>query len=328
MFVTPAVAGTTLYVGSCSGRFYSLDLATGADRWVYDTSADGSPAQFHGDVLIDGTWLFVGADAQPVGHLYAFDTASGRVAWKLPFPGGVPASVLGRSGVVYAQAAGGEVWAVEAATGELVWLHGALGPGAASQRQVDPLLAGDRLVVGWPSGDVEALDPATGDLQWSARIGQRLNTSLAEVGGHVVVGAVDGKLHALALADGRPRPPIDLGGLPYGDLVATGGCLLVLHSGDGHSLSCLDAARGASVWRRDFASEIGTFRPLVLGNTVVVGYAGRLVGITLEDGADAWSCAVDGVPRGLNADGDRLYIGMQSGTVTALPLASCKGEKG
>jgi len=327
VFITPAVAGSTLYIGSCSGRFYALDIVTGADRWAYDTSADGSPAQFHGDVLIAGNRLFVGADAQPVGHLYAFDAVSGRVAWKLPFPGGVPARVLGRGDVVYAQASGGEAWAVEGATGELVWLHEAVGPGAVSQRQVDPLLAGDSLVVGWPSGDVEALDAVTGDLVWSARIGQRLNTSLAAVGGHVVVGAVDGKLHALALADGRPRPPIDLGGLPYGDLVATDRCLLVLHSSGDHSLSCLDVARGESVWTRKFASEIGTFRPLLLGDAVVVGYAGRLVGLDLADGTDAWSCAVDGVPRGLNADDDRLYVGMQSGTVTALPLAQCIGER-
>jgi outer membrane protein assembly factor BamB len=325
VFITPAVAGSALYIGSCSGRFYALDLATGADRWVYDTSVDGSPAQFHGDLLIAGGRLFVGSDTDPVGHLYAFDAASGRLAWKLPSPGGVPARVLGRDDVVYAQTAAGEVWAVDGATGELVWLHRAVGPGAAGRRQVDPLVEGDRLVVGWPSGDVEALDAATGDLLWRAQIGERLNTSLAAVGGPVLVGSMDGELHALTLADGRARPPIDLGGLPYGDLVAAGRCLLVLHAGDGHSLSCLDAASGATVWTRSFVSEIGTFRPLLLGDAVVIGYAGRLVALGLSDGADAWSCAVDGVARGLNADGDRMYVGMQGGTVTALPLAQCTG---
>ena len=313
-----------LYIGSCSGRFYALDLATGADRWVYDTSADGPPAQFHGDLLLAGGRVFVGSDAEPVGHLYAFDAASGRVAWKLPSPGGVPVAVLGRGDVVYAQTAAGEVWAVDQATGELAWLHRADGPGAADRRQVDPVLEGDRLVVGWPSGDVEALDAATGDLLWRARLGQRLNTALAVVGGHVLVGSVDGKLHALALADGRARPPIDLGGLPYGDLVAAGRCLLVLHATEGHSLSCLDAASGATVWTRSFASEIGTFRPLLLGEAAVIGYAGRLVALGLADGAEAWSCAVDGVPRGINADGDRLYVGMQSGTVSSLPIAQCR----
>lgn len=71
--------------------------------------------------------------------------------------------------------------------------------------------------------------------------------------------------------------------------------------------------------------EIGTFRPLLLGDAVVLGYDGRLVALDLADGAEAWSCAVDGLPRGLNADGDRLYVGMLSGKVTALPIAQCRG---
>jgi outer membrane protein assembly factor BamB len=313
-----------LYIGSCSGRVYALDLATGADRWVYDSSADGAPAQFHGDPLLAGGRLFIGGDADPAGHLYAFDAASGSVAWKLPSPGGVPAQVLARGDLVYAQTAAGEVWAVDQATGEVAWLHRAAGPGAAGRRQVDPVLEGDRLVVGWPSGDVEALDAATGELLWRARLGQRLNTSLAAAGGHVLVGSVDGELHALALVDGHPRPPIDLGGLLYGDLVASGRCLLVLQAGDGHSLSCLDAARGVTVWRRSVPAEIGTFRPLLLGEAVVIGYAGRLVALDLTDGAEAWSCAVEGVPRGLAADGDRLYVGMLSGKVTALPITHCR----
>jgi len=313
-----------LYIGSCSGRFYALDLATGADRWVYDTSADGPPAQFHGDLLLFGGRLFVGSDTDPVGYLYAFDAASGRLTWKLPSPGGVPARVLARGDLVYAQTAAGEVWAVDQATGELAWLHRAVGPGAAGRRQVDPVLEGDRLVVGWPSGDVEALDGATGELLWRVQVGQRLNTSLVAVDGHVLVGSFDGKLHRLALADGRTRPPIDLGGLPYGDLIAIDRCLLVLHATAGHSLSCLDAASGAKVWTRSFASEIDTFRPLVLGQAVVIGYAGRLVALDLADGGEVWSCAVDGMPRGLNADGDRLFVGMQSGTVTALPIAQCR----
>lgn len=313
-----------LFVGSCSGRFYALNLATGADRWVYDTSADGSPAQFHGDVLLAGGHVFVGTDAEPVGHLYAFDATSGRVASKLPSPGGVPAQVLARGGLVYAQTAAGEVWAVDQATGEVAWLHRAAGTGAAGWRQVDPVLEGDRLVVGWPSGDVEALDAATGELLWRVQLGQRLNTSLAAVGGEVLVGSVDGKLHALALDDGRSQPPADLGGLPYGDVVLADRCLLVLHvSGGRSSVSCLDAASRQAVWTQSFSSEIGTFRPLVLGDSVVIGREGGLVALDLADGAEVWSCPVEGLPRGLAAGGDRLYIGMLSGKVTALPIAQC-----
>jgi outer membrane protein assembly factor BamB len=265
---------------------------------------------------------------EPTGHLYAFDLVSGRVAWKLPSPGGVSAQVLGQDGRLFAQAASGEVWAIEASTGRRVWLHRSVGPGAAGWRQVDPVLAGERLVVGWPSGDIEALDAGTGQLLWRVSLGKTPNTSVVAVGDNILVGTLDGRLHRLALADGRALTPLELGGMPFGDLVNAARCVLVLTAKDGYSLSCLDAARGTSVWKRTFPSELTTFRPLLLGDVVVVGYKGQLVGLGMDDGVDAWSCPVDGVPRGLNADKERLYVGTLSGLVTALPLAACQREPG
>lgn len=265
---------------------------------------------------------------EPTGHLYAFDRVSGAVAWKLPSPGGVSTQVLGRDGHVYAQTTSGEVWAVEASTGRRVWLHRAVGPGAAGWRQVDPVLAGERLVVAWPSGDIEALDPGSGQLVWRVTLGRTPNTSLVVVGDHVLVGTMDGSLHRLALVDGRALAPVDLGGMPFGDLVVAERCVLVLTSKDGYSLSCVDATRGTSIWKRTFPSELATFRPLLLSDVVVVGYKGQLVGLGLADGVDAWACPVDGVPRGLSADKERLYVGTLSGLVSALPLAACQRGPG
>jgi outer membrane protein assembly factor BamB len=356
VFITPAVAGATLYIGSCSGRFLALDLATGEPRWSHDTAKDGAPAQFHGDVLLQDGFVFVGADADPVGHLYAFDVASGRLAWKLAFPGGVPAQVLGRAGVVFAQAANGEVWALEARTGKVAWTHRAESAGPLNLRQVDPVLAGDRLVVGWPSGDVEALDASSGRLLWRAATGSRLNTSIVVAGSHVLVGAMDGKLHRLALADGAAKGARALGGLPFGDLMVTDRCLLVLTMKDGahegletdvgtgsdehplvphldhllYRLSCRDEERGEPRWEREYPSEITTFRPLVLDGEVIVGYRGRLTALRVADGSDVWACAVEGVPRGTSADAEQLYVGTLAGTVVAFPrrqiAQSCRLE--
>jgi outer membrane protein assembly factor BamB len=327
VFITPAVAGKTLYIGSCSGRFLALDAATGVLRWVYDTAVDGPAAEFHGDVLIDGDLLFVGADAEPVGHLYAFELATGKVAWKLPFPGGVPAQVLGGGDLVYGQAASGEVWALERHTGKMVWIHRAVSPGAARPLQLDPVLAGDRLVAGWPNGDVEAVNASTGELLWRAALGSRPNTSLVAAGGRVLVGTADGKLHRLALADGKAAGPIEVGGMPFGDLVVVERCLVVLTARDGYQVSCRDPDGGEARWQRSFTSELLTFRPLQLGRELVVGYRDALVGLRLDDGLDAWSCAIAGVPRGLSAAGEQLFVGTLAGVVMAFPqraLEECK----
>ena len=323
MFITPAVAGETVYIGSCAGRFYAFDAATGAERWVYDTAQDGTPAQFHGDALLAKGRLFVGSDTDPVGHLYAFDLATGRPTWKLAFPGGVQSQVLGRGELIYAQTVMGEVWAIDGSTSRVAWVHHAVAAGVVGQ-QVDPVLAGDRLIVGWHSGDVEALDTASGDLLWRVSLGHQINTSLVVAGDSVLVAAVDGKLHRVALADGRAGAAIALGGYPVGDLVVAGRCLLVLTVKDGYSVSCRDAQTGESVWSRSFTSELSTYRPLILDDEVVVGYQGRLLGLHLDGGGDAWSCPVDGVPRGLNVVANRLYVGMLGGLVTAMPLELCR----
>ena len=77
MFITPAVAGERVYFGSCPGSYFAVDRASGEVRWSYDTSQDGTTAQFHGDALITDELVVVGSDAQPMGQLYAFDRASG-----------------------------------------------------------------------------------------------------------------------------------------------------------------------------------------------------------------------------------------------------------
>jgi outer membrane protein assembly factor BamB len=62
VFTTPAVAGRLVIAGSCAGKLLALDDSTGAIVWQYDTSIDGSPAQFHGDALVTEDLVVVGTD--------------------------------------------------------------------------------------------------------------------------------------------------------------------------------------------------------------------------------------------------------------------------
>jgi len=64
VFVSPAVAGDLVYVGSCSGTYFALNRSTGARRWTYDTRQDGDAAQFHGNPLITDDLVVTGSDGQ------------------------------------------------------------------------------------------------------------------------------------------------------------------------------------------------------------------------------------------------------------------------
>lgn len=284
-------------------------------------------AQFHGDALVTERLVIVGSDYIPQGYLYAFERSSGAVRWKLAFPRGVGSQIFEKGGIAFAVSAAGEVVAVEIESGRIIWRSPP--SDGAGDRSLDPILAGDRLFVAWLEGTVDAFDLATGRRVWRASLGQRLNTSLAAVGSSLMVGSLDGELHRLRQDDGSILGHFELKGVPYGDLVEAGGCLLALSAEDPSfqggpaSLACVDPSLTRALWTFRSAGELSTFRPLVYQGRAVVGGRGSLVGLDLASGAEAWSCPLQGVARGLGSAGATLYVGSLSGTVFAVDPARC-----
>lgn len=277
--------------------------------------------------------MIVGSDAVARGYLYAFERSTGTVKWKHPFAGGVGATVLRRGDTAFAVSAAGEVVAVDIESGKIAWRTPP--SDMAGDRLLDPVLDGDRFLVGWRAGYVEALDTATGRRVWLTSLGARLNTSLAALGSTLVVGSLDGRLHRLSRTDGSAVSRLDLQGMPYGDLVAEGQCLLVLSmavdepspQAGRYALSCFDPALSKTLWSFRSEAELSTFRPLVHGGRVRVGSEGSLIALDLGTGAEVSSCPVKGVPRGLGASGDLLYAGTLSGLVLSLDPARCAGPR-
>jgi outer membrane protein assembly factor BamB len=274
--------------------------------------------------------VVVGTDSVPQGHLYALDRPTGTVRWKLAFAGGVGAQILRRGDTAFAVSASGEVVAVDLGSGRIVWRTSPLEE--AGDRSIDPVLDGDRLFVGWRPGSVEALDASTGRKIWRTHLGERLNTSLAVVGSAVVVGTLAGRLHRLSREDGSVlAAPLELKGMPYGDLLEAGGCLLALQmelenpsSQQGPCmLSCLDPSHFKARWSFRSEKELSTFRPLIHQGRAVVGWDGTLVSLNLGTGSQAWSCPLKGVPRGLGSSGENLYIGTLNGPILVLDPARC-----
>lgn len=330
MFITPAVAGERVHVGSCAGGFFALDRATGEVAWTYDTAQDGPAAQFHGDALVTEELVVVGSDAHPMGHVYAFDRESGEARWKIPFGGGVVTELQRHGGTALAVAFSGEVMALDLATGFPHWVYEDAPEEALASRGGDPGLAGGRLFVPWRPGVVEALDAATGERLWRRDLGAELNTSALVVGGELVVGSEDGHLHRLSPETGEVLGSFATAGVPYGDLTEAGGCLLVLSAageldesmqpGGPYSLACLGPGLERVRWRHESDRRISTFRPLAREGQVIAGGRDTLFALDLADGSLLWQHPIEGVPRGLGASQEALYVGTLAGKVFALPF--------
>lgn len=338
MFITPAVAGERVHVGSCAGTYLALDEASGEVAWSYDTSRDGPAAQFHGDALITEELVVVGSDARPMGQLYAFDRASGRLRWRIPYPGGVAAELHRFGETVLVVAVAGEVWAVELATGYPIWTFEGAPEASRGTLSLDPALAGDRLLVPWRSGQVDAFEAATGRHLWRRDLEAPLNTSAAVAGGELVVGSLDGRLYRLSPETGEVLGSFDAGGAPYGDLTVAGGCLLALWAEGGidetggaagpYVLACIEPGLERVRWRHAYERKWSTHRPLAWQGRVIAGGRNTLVAFDAASGDLLWEHRLEGVPRGLGASGETLYVGTLSGEVLALPIAPSESSAG
>lgn len=324
-----------MYVGSCSGKFLALDRGTGEVTWSYDTSVDGSGAQFHGDALMIDDVIVVGSDSLDRAYLYALDRGTGAVRWKRGFAGGVPVTPLRHGRSVYVMTGAGDVVAVRLDGGEIDWSLSGPARIEGGQIRSDPVMMGERIFAAWPAGRVAAIDRTTGKPAWTADLGAAVNTSLAVVDTAVVAGTIDGRLHRMDASSGEIEASLDLEGIPYGDLVVTDSCIYVfageLKSESSakarHELNCVEPSLEESTWAQQVSEEWSTFHPLLHGDAIVAGYTNRLVAYDLRTGAKRWACSIGGTPRGLASVGDRLYIGTLRGGVLAVSIVDCIGKE-
>lgn len=134
----PTVAGGRIFLGSETGKVYSLDAATGCIYWIFEAGSSVRSAISIG-AAADGWAAYIGDGS---AHVYAVDAATGKLLWKTrveEFPAamitGAPALHEGRLYVgvsSYEEVTGaapdyecckfrGSLTALDAATGKQIW---------------------------------------------------------------------------------------------------------------------------------------------------------------------------------------------------------------
>jgi outer membrane protein assembly factor BamB len=271
-------------------------------------------------------------DVAPPAELVEFDpTVAVDRVWSTGTKGGDDVLRLGLRPAVagdraYVAGHGGDVRALELATGREVW-----------RTSTDFELAGGPstgegiVVVGSLGGYLLALEADTGAKRWQVLTGGEVLAAPAIAGGLVVVRTVDGRLLALRAEDGveawnyeQPVPRLTLrgNGAPVidGDMVFAG-----LDNG---KVVALSLAAGELLWsttvspaqgRTEIERLVDIDSPVrVAGDDVfVVGYQGRVAMLARETGQLWWGRDLSS-HRGLALDGDTLYVTTADSTVVAL----------
>jgi eukaryotic-like serine/threonine-protein kinase len=304
---SPVISEGVVYFGSGDGKLYAVDQETGKEKWSFRTSLPipSTPA------VADGLVFFTSYEAA----LYALDAATGKPKWRfateqerkfqakgihgtqpgdqmIPDPFDFllssPAVFNGR---VYFGSGDGNVYAVDAHTGAVVWKFA-----TGDIVHASPAIANNTVYIGSWDSYFYALDAETGQEKWKYKAGEDpvihnqvgFQSSAAVVDGVVYVGCRDGHVYAFDAATGRKRwdYPTSQSWVNTTPAVRDG----VVYAGtcDSHRFHALDAKTGRLKFMLDMKGCMVS-SPALAGDLAYIGsFNGRLNAIDVKTGKLAW----------------------------------------
>ncbi len=169
---------------------------------------------------------------------------------------------------------------------------------------LDVNISGSTVFVAGGDGSVAALDARTGGDVWRTHVGSPI---AAGIGSDGRIAAVVTRFNELvALQDGREIWRQKLNAQAYTAPFVAGGRVFVLAAD--RSVNAFDAQTGKKLWTQQRPNEPLVLRQsgvmLAVGDTLVVGLAGRLAGLNPSSGSIRWEAPIAS-PRGIN-DVERL----------------------
>ncbi len=169
----------------------------------------------------------------------------------------------------------------------------------ASSTVLTPLALADRVFVAGGAGTVAAIDAASGQELWRLNLETPLAAGVGSDGRTVAVVTLENEL--VAITDGRESWRARLPARVFTAPLVAGERVFVQTSD--RTVLAFDAKNGARLWREERpADPLVLSQPgvlLAVGDTLVAGFSGRLLGIDPRNGALRWEVAL-ATPRGIN----------------------------
>jgi eukaryotic-like serine/threonine-protein kinase len=323
---SPAVADGVVYIASLDGHLYAIDQQTGKEKWNFKSSMPiaSSPA------VVGGALYFVSSR----GGLVSLDLATGKPKWVfgteyerkfeaknlhgyLPTVQSVPdawdifmSSPAVANGKVYFGSSDGNVYAIDAQAGIVLWKFPTKDVVHAS-----PAIANNTVYVGSWDSYLYAIDAETGQEKWAFKTGEDpvihnqvgFQSSPAVVDGTVYVGCRDAHVYAVDAATGRKKwdYPTSKSWVIGTPAVRDG--TVYVGTSDSSRFMALDGRTGRLRFNFDAKSYMFSSAALA-GDLAYVGdHNGRLYAVDTKTGKLAWEFQTEGAKKDplkvLNPDG-------------------------
>jgi outer membrane protein assembly factor BamB len=271
------VSGGFVYFGSYDGNFYAVHAANGKLAWKFKTG---------GEHRFEGTHLH---GSQPAPELMPdpFDVyLSSPAIWH---------------DAVYFGSGDGNVYALHAKTGALVWKFK-----TGDVVHASPAIADGTVFIGSWDSYMYAFDAASGDERWRFKTGDDpdihnqvgIASSVAVLDGIVYFGCRYSHLYALAEKSGQKKWAIDTHGSWVIASPAVRDGKVYFATSDSALFDEVDAQSGAVVFSVKFHGWPTFSSPAIAGDTVYVGsWAGTLTAIDLVTQKLEWTFHTDASKR-------------------------------
>jgi outer membrane protein assembly factor BamB len=276
-------------------------------RWVRSTLDEvylGNRRIHRFPPILLGSSVIVG---NSIDGLVSYDRQSVHVNWRLPIKGGVEGGAMVDDNVLYFGASDGQLYAVQAESGQTLWTYPLKAEGLAK-----PMIKDGILYVLGGNNVAHCLDAKTGKLIWvynrreASNISVRGGSQPAVAGNLVFIGFSDGEMVALNRTSGAVVWEANLNhNKRFRDVDASpvlDGANLFVSSYDG-GLYSLTQDSGKINWTIDD----GGFEPVVIDGKALYysSTSGKVYGVDRDSGKILWSKTN---PEGIST-GPILYKG-------------------
>lgn len=316
---SPAVRGTTVYIGSANMTFYAIDATQARQTWIWDAGGpvNSSPSFSFAPVSEDGgneNLIFYGSDD---GSVIAHRTRTGAELWTQQIGGSVSAPLLGADTLLFVPSEDGRLYAFEQAPpGNLAWVYPPLEEEPLGALRTSPLYVDGTVIFVSADGHFAAVDAASGTAQCDRVLASAINAAPIIVD-NVAYFSADGSIFEV-----RPATCQILNSQLYSEFTSFASPVVIdniAYITDGPSMLAFNLDTAFFEWRFRTESVIRS-SPAVAGDTIYFGSDDRNVyAVNLEDGTERWRFETGGEVRSSPAIGDGVvYVGSRDGYLYAL----------
>lgn len=315
----PAAVDGVVYAAAHDGEVIALAAQTGKRKWRVKTKLGLSA----GPEVASGVVVLGSSD----GDVIALDAATGAQRWKVSVNSEVLARPLIANDLAIIRTVDGHIEGLSLTDGAKRWAVDEQVPRLTLRGTAPPVLAGDKIIAGFDSGKVLAIDARNGEVLWDAIVNaphgrtelERLSDidSPAHVAGDdIFVVGFQGRVAMLALDSGQiwwARDASSYRGFTVDDDT------IYLTNSDSVVIA-MKRADGTVLWEQGAMRRRGLTAPAIDGDSILVGdFEGFLHWLDKSTGEVVARQKTDGerISNAAVADDGRTFIETDSGNLLA-----------